>query len=184
MKEASIGQFMLNPESFKTKAFDDTRVFREYMVQEAMQQYRDYYETDTEDKDFFEFMDHMTNRDKIRFMEIFTDYTIFNADQKDYSMIKKREYNPELSLFSNLVLDLADFKDRVRPLAKDIALMDVTRKYQRNNVNEMEKEREEFARVLKNIYSKTDKGKLDEGYSSRELEDSGSDRAPDDTPKR
>lgn len=42
-------------------------------------------------------------------------------------MIKKREYNPELSVFSNLVLDLQDFKDRVRPLAKDIALMDVTR---------------------------------------------------------
>lgn len=44
-------------------------------------------------------------------------------------MIKKREYNSELSVFSNLVLDLIDFKDRVRPLAKDISLMDVTRRY-------------------------------------------------------
>ena len=42
-------------------------------------------------------------------------------------MIQKREHNPELSVFSNFVLDLADFKDRVRPLARDIALMDVTR---------------------------------------------------------
>ncbi len=48
-------------------------------------------------------------------------------DHKDYMMIKKREYNPELSVFSNFVLDLQDFKDRVRPLARDISLMDVTR---------------------------------------------------------
>ncbi len=52
-------------------------------------------------------------------------------------MIQKREYNPELSLFSNLVLDLVDFKDRVRPLAKDIALMDVTRDYQKQNINQL-----------------------------------------------
>jgi len=44
-------------------------------------------------------------------------------------------------MFSNLVLDLVDFKDRVRPLAKDIALMDVTRPYQKHNVAEILKER-------------------------------------------
>lgn len=60
-------------------------------------------------------------------MEIFKDYTEERIDHKDYIMIEKREHNPELSLFSNLVLDLIDFKDRVKPLAKDIALMDVTR---------------------------------------------------------
>ena len=67
----------------------------------------------------------MTNRDKIRFMEIFEDPTVQKNDSKDYVMIKKREYNPELSVFSNLVLDLTDFKDRVRPLAKDMSLIDV-----------------------------------------------------------
>jgi hypothetical protein len=55
-------------------------------------------------------------------------------------MIQKREYNPELSMFSNLVLDLVDFKDRVRPLAKDIALMDVSRQYQKSNVNDILRE--------------------------------------------
>lgn len=63
-------------------------------------------------------------------------------------MIEKREYNPELSLFSNLVLDLVDFKDRVRPLARDIALMDVQRKYQKENANQLEEERQEFAEHL------------------------------------
>jgi hypothetical protein len=49
-------------------------------------------------------------------------------------MIQKREYNPELSMFSNLALDLVDFKDRVRPLARDIALMDITRGFQKHNM--------------------------------------------------
>ena len=44
-------------------------------------------------------------------------------------MIEKREFNPVLSAFSNVVLDLVDFRDRVRPLARDLTLMDVTRKY-------------------------------------------------------
>jgi len=35
--------------------------------------------------------------------------------------IEKREYNPELSVISNMALDLVDFKDRVRPLTTEIA---------------------------------------------------------------
>ena len=89
----------------------------------------DYYESDSEERPFFEYIENMPNRDKIRFMEIFEDYTQFKADMKDYVMIRKREYNPELSVFSNFVLDLVDFKDRVRPLARDVALMDATRKH-------------------------------------------------------
>jgi len=65
-------------------------------------------------------------------------------DHKDYMMIKKREYNPELSVFSNFVLDLQDFKDRVRPLARDISLMDVTRQYQKINMSHIMEERQMF----------------------------------------
>jgi hypothetical protein len=64
-------------------------------------------------------------------MEIFDDYTIQKHDTKDYALIQKREFNPELSAFSNVVLDLVDFRDRVRPLARDLTLMDASRKYQR-----------------------------------------------------
>jgi hypothetical protein len=128
---------MLDPSAFKTRAIDDTRVFREYMVKESLAQYRDYYESDAEEQQFFQYMDNLSNRDKIRFSEIFKDFTETKVDQKDFIMIQKREYNPELSLFSNLVLDLVDFKDRVRPLAKDIALMDVTRDYQKQNINQL-----------------------------------------------
>jgi hypothetical protein len=36
MKDASVAQFMLDPASFKPRAMQDTRVFREYMVQESL----------------------------------------------------------------------------------------------------------------------------------------------------
>lgn len=134
MKDASVAQFMLDPASFKPRAVEETRVFREYMVQESLAQYRDYYESDAEESSFFQYMDNLSNREKIRFSEIFKDYTEFQQDPKDFVMIHKREHNPELSLFSNVVLDLVDFKDRVRPLARDIALMDVTRPYQKQNI--------------------------------------------------
>ena len=82
----------------------------------------------------------MTNRDRIRFMEIYKDYTTNSEDLKDFVTIKKREFNPELSAFSNLMLDLVDFKDRVRPLAKDIALLDASRQYQKHSIKDLEEE--------------------------------------------
>lgn len=115
-------------------------------------------------------MDNLSNRDKIRFAEIFKDYTETHSDMKDFVMIQKREYNPELSLFSNLVLDLSDFKDRVRPLARDIALMDVTRPYQKHSMEELQRDKQEFINTIKRVGEEIEKEALDEGYSSREIE--------------
>ena len=64
-------------------------------------------------------------------MEIFEDFTVDKMDPKDFVMIEKREYNPELSVVSNMALDLVDFKDRVRPLTRDIAQTEYARKYQK-----------------------------------------------------
>lgn len=162
---------MVDPANFKRKAFDDTRVFREYMVKESLQQYRDYYETDGEEIGFLQYMGDMTNRDKIRFSENFDDYIQVKQDNKDFVQILKREYNPELSVFSNLILDLQDFKDRVRPLARDISLMDVTRKHQKHNVATLRKEFDEIRKEIQKQTSDFEKGSIEEGYSSRELEE-------------
>jgi len=64
--------------------------------------------------------------------------------QKGYALIPKREFNPELSAFSNLLLDLVDFKDRVRPLANDVARHDAASVFQRRNVEELEADLREF----------------------------------------
>jgi hypothetical protein len=50
-------------------------------------------------------------------MEIFEDFTVDKHDNKDFIMIKKREPNPQLSILGNMMLDLVDFKDRVKPLS-------------------------------------------------------------------
>jgi hypothetical protein len=70
-------------------------------------------------------------------MEVFDDYTVQKHDTKEYAMIQKREFNPEISAFSNMVLDLVDFRDRVRPLARDLTLMDAAKKYQKNPMDEI-----------------------------------------------
>lgn len=128
-KATSIGQMILNPAEYGPHAEKVTNAHREYMAKEGVQQYRDYYESDAEEQSFFEYLDNLPNRDRIRFMECFKDFTISEHDDKSYYMIPKREFNPELSAFSNLILDLVDFKDRVRPLARDISLLDATHKF-------------------------------------------------------
>ena len=121
---------------------------REYMVREGLQQFRDYYETDAEEVASFEYLDNLSNRDRIRFMEVFDDFTIDRSDNKQYAMIRKREFNPELSAVSNMMLDMVDFRDRVRPLAKDLSLMDVANKYQRYSTDDIEQARREMRHEL------------------------------------
>ena len=48
--------------------------------------------------------------------------------------------------------------------------MDVTRGYQKHNVAELQREREEFAQTISKIEDEIEKEALEEGYSSRELE--------------
>ena len=98
-----------------------------------------------------------------------------------YTMIPRREFNPEISAFSNLLLDLVDFKDRVRPMASDIARHDAANIYQRYNVNEMEQQMGEFREGLgqgaEDAASEAAVS-VEEGYSSLEIAaESGADEA-------
>ena len=86
-------------------------------------------------------------------------------------MIKKREHNPQLSVFSNFLLDLVDFKDRVVPLAKDISLLDVTKGYQKQNIKEILEEQEAFMKEMDNVENIMQTGELEENEEPKELED-------------
>lgn len=110
------------------------------MVKEAIQQFKDYYEDEQEEQRFFEYLDNLSNRDQIRFMEIFEDFSVDKQDFPGYVMISKREFNPELSSISNFMLDLVDFKDRVRPMAEDISRLDVSRQHQPRTLKEIKEE--------------------------------------------
>ena len=81
-------------------------------------------------------------------MECFEDFTVSKSPIKAYTMIPRREFNPEISAFSNLLLDLVDFKDRVRPMANDIAMHDAALIYQKRNAQQLE-EMDEFREGIK-----------------------------------
>lgn len=98
-------------------------------------------------------------------MEIFEDYTVQKVDTKEYVMIPKREFNPNLSVVANIGLDLMDFRDRVKPVARDLALFDVAQKYQKIPVDEIVQARNEFALEVEAARKST----TQDGYSSGEL---------------
>ena len=106
-------------------------------------------------------------------MEIFKDYTIDRMENKGYVKIPKREFNPEISSFSNFLLDLVDFKDRVRPMASDIARHDAAQINQRRNVSELESQMREFREGISEGAAEqaTDAAQSVEeaGYSSLEI---------------
>lgn len=79
-KYRSLAALTLEADKFGDIATDGTKAYREYMVAEAIQQYRDYFEDDAEEQKFFEYLDNLPNRDQIRFMEIFEDFSVSNRD--------------------------------------------------------------------------------------------------------
>ena len=143
------------------------------MAREGVQQYRDYYEDAAEEQPFFEYLDNLSNRDQIRFMEIFKDYTIDRMENKGYVLIPKREFNPEISSFSNFLLDLVDFKDRVKPMANDIARLDSAFIHQKRDVHELEAQMAEFKESIgEGSAEAAEEGPqktVEEGYSSLEI---------------
>ena len=115
---------------------EETEPLREYMYEEGMQAFKDYFESDEEEYSFFEYCNELPGRDRIKFIDIYEDHTIMKRDGKGHVRIPKREYNPELSFFANASLDLIDFKERVVPLANDAARLDSTIKHQRMSAQE------------------------------------------------
>lgn len=83
-KDTSAAQFFLDNENWRETAKEVTTTHREFMVKEGVQQYKDYYESDKEEQEFFEYLDNLSNRDRIRFMECFEDFTISRADNKQF----------------------------------------------------------------------------------------------------
>lgn len=49
MIDSSFAQYALDPENFKLTAENETNDYRQYMVNESVQQFKDYYESDAEE---------------------------------------------------------------------------------------------------------------------------------------
>lgn len=172
-RDSSIAAAMIDPANSRMTAIEETKPWREYMAREGVQQYRDYFEDAAEEQPFFEYLDNLSNRDQIRFMECFKDYTQELSMNNGYLLIPKREFNPELSAFSNLLLDLVDFKDRVRPMANDAARLDAAWMHQKRNAAELMNAMDEFKEGISegNAASAAEgvQQTVEEGYSSLEI---------------
>jgi len=58
-------------------------------------------------------------------------------------------FNPELSIIQNMMLDLEDFRERVRPACRDIAIHEQTMKYQPESAADLRRDEKEFQDLLK-----------------------------------
>ncbi|OMJ96143.1 hypothetical protein SteCoe_321 [Stentor coeruleus] len=86
--------------------------YQDYILDEAVQQYKDYYESDTDDIHDF---DHITPEEKQEFSSIFKDYAMPLGDNKAVITVPTREYNPNISVIQNLKEHYTDLRTRVMP---------------------------------------------------------------------
>ena len=62
-KYRSVPALLLEPEKFGDIAAEGLSPYRKWMLDEAIQQYRDYYEDDEEEQRFFEYLGNISERD-------------------------------------------------------------------------------------------------------------------------
>lgn len=86
--------------------------YQNYILDEAVNQYKDYYESDTEDIHDF---DHITPEEKQQFSTIFKDYPRPLGDNKSVITVPSREYNPNVSVIQNLKEHYSDLRTRIMP---------------------------------------------------------------------
>jgi hypothetical protein len=114
--------------------------FANYVAEEGLQQFKDYYEDDVEEgKSRKELFDDLSERDKFRFAECYENF--FNqglAYDGYYVTIPKRPYDNKKSIVANFVEDLNDFNTRVRPIMRNLAFQDAVSKHQSLPMNENE----------------------------------------------
>ena len=97
---------------------DNQWKIKSYVLDEAVQQYKDYYESDVEDvKDF----DHITPEEKEEFAGVFKDYAKPLGEAKKSYSIGLREYDAEKSMGQNLVEHYRDLKTRILPEIREQA---------------------------------------------------------------
>jgi hypothetical protein len=86
--------------------------YQDYVMDEAVLQYKDYYESDEEDVHDFE---HITPEEKQKFAVVFKDYAKPLGELKMLISVKPREYDVNKGLMQNLREHYKDLRTRVMP---------------------------------------------------------------------
>ena len=150
--------------SNESTANDELMPYMNYVANEGFQQFLDYYETDDEEKPYFEYYKEISERQRLRFAEFYENFFSKAMEyDKYYVTIPKRPYDKSKSIFTNFVDDLVDFNNRVRPIARSLAYRDVSLKHQILPMNEQEHQLNSNDRYRKLLnFNKTGPNYMDE----------------------
>ena len=142
---------------YDQRLYEEIMPFAQYVSEEGLQQYKDYYETDEEEGALSQRADllkDINEHDKLRFVNCYENYFNKAAElDKYYVTIPKRPYDNNKSIAANFVEDLVDFNTRVRPIQRTLAFQDKASKFQSLPLNSAEAQNnlqseERYRRVL------------------------------------
>jgi len=88
------------------------------LADEAIHQYQDYFESDSED---LAFIPHLTEYDRLSFAKIFENYASPQIDVKGSATFPKRQWNSGLGVWQNFLLDIQEYSTKIIPKATLLA---------------------------------------------------------------
>ena len=89
------------------------------LADEAVHQYKDYFETDAEED--FTVFDNMPDAEKTTFLSVFENYASPLGEFKGYETIPKRDWENSFGLWTNFFYNLRSYNDLVFPRATELA---------------------------------------------------------------
>mmetsp|Transcript_33910 Transcript_33910/g.59107 ORF Transcript_33910/g.59107 Transcript_33910/m.59107 type:complete len:424 (+) Transcript_33910:49-1320(+) len=132
------------------KAALRSNIYREYMLDEAIQQYKDYFESDVEDLADFEYI---TPEERAKFGVVFTDFTKTFLPSKHIVKLKAPTYDKSKGILGNLATAYQELRSEILPSAKQRAAetaqaeFDPLSKEEIEQLLKQEKEKAEIAGV-------------------------------------
>jgi hypothetical protein len=90
--------------------------YRDYMTEEAIKQYKDYYESDQEDLEDF---DHISSDEKAKFSEAFTDFTRPTQRNKFVLSFEAPKYDPSKGPLGNIASSYRTLRSKILPNVRD-----------------------------------------------------------------
>jgi hypothetical protein len=96
-------------------AMKRTKPYQEYMLEEAVKQYKDYYESDVEDLADF---DYITSEEKAKFGAAFTDFTRPTERNKFVLSFEAPSYDSAKGVLGNITSAYRDFRSSILPGVK------------------------------------------------------------------
>jgi hypothetical protein len=88
------------------------------MGDEAIQQYKDYYESDKEED--LKSLDNIAETSKLHFIRVAENHGQLSTENKGHFQIPKRQWDNKLGIWSNFLRDVTDYSNHIIPKATEL----------------------------------------------------------------